>query len=61
MKALAQYGAEVIALSRTQADLDSLKNEVNLCKENLCREWNVAVYVTSHNCNIILYFDFVRL
>lgn len=28
VKALAQYGAEVIALSRTQADLDSLKQEV---------------------------------
>lgn len=27
VKALAQYGAEVIALSRTQADLDSLKQE----------------------------------
>ena len=28
VKALAQCGAEVIAFSRTQADLDSLKNEV---------------------------------
>lgn len=26
--ALAKYGAQVIALSRTQSDLDSLKNEV---------------------------------
>ena len=29
-KMLAQCGAEVIALSRTQADLDSLKEEVIL-------------------------------
>lgn len=29
-KALAQYGAEVIAFSRTQADLDSLKEEVDI-------------------------------
>lgn len=28
VKALAKYGARVIALSRTQADLDSLKDEV---------------------------------
>ena len=28
VKALAQCGAEVIAFSRTQADLDSLKQEV---------------------------------
>ena len=28
-KALAQCGAEVIAFSRTQADLDSLKEEVS--------------------------------
>ena len=30
-KALAECGAEVIALSRTQADLDSLKEEVGHC------------------------------
>ena len=30
VKALAQCGAEVIAFSRTQADLDSLKTEVRL-------------------------------
>ena len=31
VKALAQCGAEVIAFSRTQADLDSLKQEVSYC------------------------------
>ena len=30
MKALAKSGAEVIALTRTQADLDSLKEEVQV-------------------------------
>ena len=30
VKALAQCGAEVIAFSRTQADLDSLKQEVRI-------------------------------
>ena len=32
MKALIQGGADVIALSRTQSDLDSLKEEVTLHK-----------------------------
>ena len=35
VKALAQCGAEVIAFSRTQTDLDSLKIEVNLIENML--------------------------
>jgi len=31
-KALARYGAEVIAFTRTAADLESLKEEVNSLK-----------------------------
>ena len=30
VKALARFGAEVIALSRTQSDLDSLNSEVHV-------------------------------
>lgn len=34
VKALAQSGAEVIAFSRTQADLDSLREEVGIHQKN---------------------------
>ena len=41
-KALAGYGAEVIAFSRTQADLDSLKQEVHGYYRTI--SWLVARY-----------------
>lgn len=33
VEALSQCGAEVIAFSRTQADLDSLKQDVSACRQ----------------------------
>ena len=43
-KALAKYGGEVIALSRTQADLDSLKEEVQTC----CSKWQFESYMCNY-------------
>ena len=44
MKMLAQCGADVVALSRTQADLDSLKSEV--CVHLNIRKVEVSIYLS---------------